>query len=181
MPDSIEIKRYQSPLEAYPEYVKAIGMISIENASLESVLGELLGALLGVHPHIGHTLYFTPRAAIARLELIENVLPLSIAPDEELTKRLKSVVKRARAAIGKRHEIIHSLWAENEFDDEAPVARISFPKWGGGDTSITELTDLIRDYRNLIEETAPLHEEVQRVRGLGYRSLADLSGLHKSR
>ena len=88
-------------MEAYPEYVKAIGMISIENASLESVLGELLGVLLGVHPHIGHTLYFTPRAAIARLELIENVLPLSIAKDEELTKRVKAAVKRARAAIGK--------------------------------------------------------------------------------
>lgn len=167
-------------MEAYPEYVKAIGMISIENASLESVLGELLGVLLGVHPHIGHTLYFTPRAAIARLELIENVLPLSIAKDEELTKRVKAAVKRARAAIGKRHDIIHSLWAENELDDNAPVTRISFPKWGGGDTSITELTDLIRDYRNLVEEVAALHEEVQGVRGFGYRSLADLRGLDKS-
>jgi hypothetical protein len=40
MLESTEIKRFQSPLEAYPEYVKAIGMISIENASLESLLGE---------------------------------------------------------------------------------------------------------------------------------------------
>lgn len=179
MSESTESKRYQSPLEGYPEYVKAIGMISIENASLESVLGELLGTLLGVHPHIGHTLYFTPRAAIARLELIENILPLSIATDEQLIKRIKTVVKRARAAIGKRHEIIHSLWAENELDDNAPVARISFPKGGGGDISIAELTDLIRDYRNLIEEIAPLHDEVQSVRGFGYRSLADLQGLHR--
>lgn len=89
MSESTESKRYQSPLEGYPEYVKAIGMISIENASLELVLGELLGTLLGVHPHIGHTLYFTPRAAIARLELIENILPLSIATHEQLINELK--------------------------------------------------------------------------------------------
>lgn len=164
---------YRSPLEKYPKYVRAIGMISIENASLESILGEMLGALLGIHPQIGHTLFFTPKAAIARLDLLENVVELSIAKDATLSKKVRAIIKRSKAAIGKRHEVIHSLWAINELPGP-PVARMSFPKWGGADVELQELTDLVRDYRILIEEAGPLIDEVQRVRGFGYKSLHEL-------
>lgn len=151
-------------------------MISVENASLESLLGELLGALLGIHPHVGHTLFFTPKASIARLELLENVIGLSIEKDDPgLAGKVRSVIKRSRAAIGKRHEVIHSLWAVNEFTGP-PVARISFPKWGGGDVELNDLTDLIRDYRILVEEVGPIIEDVQAVRGFGYKSLFELQG-----
>jgi len=93
-------RNYRSPMERYPKYVHALGMISIENSSLESCLGELLGIILGIHPHIGHTLYFTPRAAIARLDLIENVINDSIGDDEALSKRVRAVVKALQGRNG---------------------------------------------------------------------------------
>ena len=152
-------------MERYPKYVHALGMISIENSSLKSCLGELLGIILGIHPHIGHTLYFTPRAAIARLDLIENVINDLIGDDDALSKRVRAVVRRSKAAMGKRHAIVHSLWV----GEEGPVARISFPDWGGDDVSLKSLNALISDYRGLVEEVQALHDDVQNYRGLGYK------------
>jgi hypothetical protein len=167
-----EKRPYKSPLENHPEYVHALGMISIENASLESMLGELLGALLGIHLQFGHTLYFTPRAAVARLELLENITEASIGHDEKLKNRVFAIIKRSKAAIGKRNVFIHSMWAENEYPEvegsDILVARISFPTWEGGDVSLRTLTDLVRDYRALVEEVGPMIDEVQSVRGFGW-------------
>src|SRR4051812_10516959 len=100
MPTKAPKHPHASPLEAHPRYVRAIGMVSIENASLESLLGELLGILLGIFPRIGHTLYFTPQAVIARLSLIENVMGEALARDEALLARVATVVRRSRAAMG---------------------------------------------------------------------------------
>ena len=158
---------YHSPLEKHPDFVRAIGMISIENASLESMLGELLGALLGIHLSVGHTLYFTPKAAIARLDLLTNVADEAIRRHPRVLARVQSIVKRTKAVFGKRHEIIHSLWAENEFGN-TPVSRITFPHWGGEDVDLKVLDGLICDFRKLIEEVEPLIVEVQQVRGCGY-------------
>jgi hypothetical protein len=151
---------YASPLEKRPRFVRAIGMISIENASLESMLGELLGALLGIFPSLGHTLYFTPKAVLARLEMLENVMVKTLDHDPKTLARVTAVVKRSRALMGKRNDIMHSLWAISE-ERGSPVARILFPSWKGGDVKLTELTDIIRDYRNLTGETAELIDVVQ--------------------
>lgn len=139
-------------------------MISIENASLESMLAELLGALLG-DLRIGHTLYFTPKAAIARLDLLENISVPAIGKYPILLSKVLAIIKRSKAAMGKRHDIIHSLWAETDSGD---IARISFPKWGGGDIPLVSLTDLVRDFRILVEEVAPLIVEVQQARGTAF-------------
>ena len=127
-------------------------------------LGELLGAILGIDLQIAHTLFFTPRASIARLDLLLNVLDDSLPRHPELRARVRGLIKRAKSAIGKRHDVIHSLWAENEHRG-TPITRISFPSWSGGDVPIVTLTDLIRDFRGLIEEIAPLISEVQQARG----------------
>src|SRR5829696_4881838 len=105
---------YASPLKKRPKFVRAIGMISIENASLESMLGELLGALLGIFPRIGHTLYFTPKAVLARLEMLENVMTEALEHDPKTLAKVAAVVKRSRALMGKRNDIMHSLWAISE-------------------------------------------------------------------
>jgi hypothetical protein len=174
MPKPPKKKSYRSPLENHPKYVHAIGMISIENASLESLLGELLGALLGIHLHIGHTLYFTPRSAIARLDLLANVAAESIGKHLKLLAKVRAIIKRSKAAIGKRHDIIHSLWAETEYGEDIGVARISFPEWGGVEVPLTALNELIRDFRILIEEVEPLINEVQQARGIGFRPLQNI-------
>ena len=69
-------------------------MISIENASLESLLGEMLGALLGIYPSVGHTLYFTPKATLARLDMLarnsEGILDKACTVDWDLIMRVSA-------------------------------------------------------------------------------------------
>ncbi|MDH2352159.1 hypothetical protein QCM80_16010 [Bradyrhizobium sp. SSUT112] len=159
---------YRSPLERRPKFVKAIGMISIENSSLEVLLAELLAALLGIHGEFGILIYFTPKAAIPRLDMIDNVTEPSLAGHPELAARIRAIVKRAKAAIGRRHDVMHTLWA---FDHPADgVQQILLPSFKGGEVKLSTLDKLVADYRGLIEETAPLIDDVQKVRGFGWKA-----------
>jgi len=159
---------YRSPLERRPKFVKAIGMISIENSSLEVLLAELFAALLGIHGEFGILIYFTPKAAIPRLDMIDNVTEPSLAGYPELVAKIRAIVKRAKAAIGRRHDVMHTLWA---FDHPADgVQQILLPSLKGGEVKLSTLDKLIADYRSLIEETAPLIDDVQKARGLGWKA-----------
>ena len=120
-------------------------MISIENASLEVLLAELLAALLGIHGELGIIVYFTPKAAIPRLDTIANVTEPSIGGNKKLVGKVRSVVKRAKAAIGKRHDVMHALWALNDESYPTEVHQISFPSWGGGAVRLDTLQRLIDD------------------------------------
>lgn len=70
--------------------------------------------------------------------------------------------------MGKRNDIIHSLWSVNEEDEgvEAPVTKISFPKLSGGDVKLQQLRDVIRDYRRLVVDVKNLILLVQMAGGL---------------
>lgn len=160
--------QYRSPLERRPKFVKAIGMISIENSSLEVLLAELLAALLGIHGEFGILIYFTPKAAIPRLDTIDNVTEPSLAGHPELTAKIRAIVRRAKAAIGRRHDVMHTLWA---FDHPAEgVQQIFLPSFKGGEVKLSALDKLIADYRRLIDEVIPLIDEVQKARGLGWKA-----------
>src|SRR5437762_8836446 len=131
--------KYRSPLERRPKFVKAIGMISIENSSLE----VLLAALLGIHGEFGILIYFTPKAAIPRLDMIDNVTEPSLAGNPELVAKIRAIVKRAKTAIGRRHDVMHTLWA---FDHPADgVQQILLPSFKGGEVKLSTLDKLIAD------------------------------------
>ncbi|MCS3731116.1 hypothetical protein [Bradyrhizobium betae] len=143
-------------------------MISIENSSLEVLFAELLAALLGVHGEFGILIYFTPKAAIARLDMIDNVIEPSLAGHSELIAEIRAILKRAKAAIGRRHDAMHTLWA---FDDPADgVQQILLPSFKGGEMNLSTLDKLIADYRSLIEEVIPLIDHVQKARGFGWKA-----------
>lgn len=161
--------KYRSPLERRPKFVKAIGMISIENSSLEVLLAELLAALLGIHGEYGILLYFTPKAAIPRLDMIANVVKPSLPSHPELATQVLSVVKRSKAAIGKRHDVMHSLWTVADHPAEG-VQQIFFPSWNGGEVKLSTLDKLVADYRLLIEEAGPLIDDVRKARGFGWKT-----------
>jgi hypothetical protein len=76
----------RSILANRPDYVEAIGMISIELANLEMHLGGLLGALLHISPRIGRIIYLSPRAAIGRLTVLENVLDVTLREGRRRTR-----------------------------------------------------------------------------------------------
>ena len=74
-----------SDLERFPEHVRAIGMISIENANLELSLADLLGATLKISRRVAHAIYFTPRAAALRLEILQAAARARLASNSATT------------------------------------------------------------------------------------------------
>jgi len=161
-------EEWRSYLEARPDYVQAIGMISIENANLEIAMADLLGAVLGVRDEVGNAIYLTPRAAILRLEILEAVAKAQFRPKTEGDKfyenedgkaqalrNVVAVVKRAKSAINRRHTIIHDAWGIE--DTTGQVIRASLPLKGDGTPeSLRTLKALIGDLRKLITDTRSL-------------------------
>jgi hypothetical protein len=47
---------WTSELEKHPEYLQAIGMISVENGNLEIALADLLGAILLLSRRVAHAI-----------------------------------------------------------------------------------------------------------------------------
>jgi hypothetical protein len=140
---------YRSILVNHPDYVSALGMITIEVANLEICLGRLLGAILNVEESIGQIIYLTPKSAFGRLEIIENLVSGIMEPGSEGVRHLESITGKAKSILGKRHKLIHALWGSpNE-----GVSIYSLPiddKTKAEPVSLTSLNEIIRDIRNLV-------------------------------
>jgi hypothetical protein len=151
-----------SPLRYYPDYVLQIGLITIEITNLEVMLGDLLGALLDFDDDASHGIYFTPRAAIARMDVLVNVAE-SPRFDEHPNLRT-SVVKiahRAKALMGQRHDIIHAHGVAS--DDGKMVGRLRPPFSSDLRREIIALRvlkKLVADIRALIKEARFAMDEI---------------------
>jgi hypothetical protein len=77
-------------------------------------LGTLLAAIIDAPEDFGHIIYLTPKAAIARLEVLENLSEYLLVKNSELGKQLQSITKRAKSIIGKRHRVVHGCWGISE-------------------------------------------------------------------
>jgi hypothetical protein len=182
---------FRSILEEHPEHVKAIGMISIENANLDLMFGVLLARILGVPTEIGQALYLTPRSAMGRLEMLENVArlafpsyrtddldPVARASLEKTNiirkkdvQRVLALAKRARSIVNKRHSIIHDAWGKAQ--DSSEVARRPHkPDAVPLVVSLHSLTDIIRDIRAAIDDVRELAHEFAQRRARKLRALA---------
>ena len=142
-----------SVLEKHPEYPKAFGILSAEIGILEMRLGELLGAILGIKPFIGQVIYNTPKSYTGRLEILENVIAVHLAPTDG-THLMQGFIKRAKARIQYRNEAMHSLWGLHQADPSIVVRR-SVPLLPSGEdipVPITEIEEEIRKLRELIQD-----------------------------
>jgi len=141
---------FRSILENHPDYVRAIGMINIEVGNLEITLGRLLGALLNVQDTVGQVVYLTPRSAFGRLEIIENVVDTIIGREGGGHQYLQGLVRRAKAILGKRHELMHGLWGVTD----EKVGIYSLPLEGDDakpkPISLESLHTIIQDIRTLV-------------------------------
>jgi hypothetical protein len=131
-------------------------MISIELANLEMHLGGLLGALLHISPRIGRIIYLSPRAAIGRLTVLENVLDVTLREGRRRT-RIENLLGAAKAAIGKRNELIHGAWG---ITADPPIGEVHWHGLPFKDTTrlvkLEELTNLIDSIRGASDETATI-------------------------
>jgi hypothetical protein len=148
------LKPYQSTLAARPEYATAIGMVSIEIANLEILLGELLAALLHIDPHFGRIVYLTPQSNMARIQIVENVLGDTLMEGSEGRLHVEGLLARAKSVVGKRHELMHNAWGVSS-EDREKVARRSLPfkaSHPAKQVPIVELNDLVGKIRVLCTE-----------------------------
>jgi hypothetical protein len=152
---------YRSPLEKHSNHVRAIGMITVENSSLEALLADLLAVILKVRPDMGFALFYSPKASIARLDLITNAIAIAYIPKNPTRKKIEKIIERSRAVMGKRHDVNHSLWAENEVPGEPGVAKMSFPKRSEAPVSVHDLYAIIKTYRSIITDLLDLFNELQ--------------------
>jgi hypothetical protein len=143
-------RRFESALENFPEYARLIGMVNVEIGNLEITLGLLLAAILNVHGTVGQTIYLTPKSAFARLEILENVVNMIVAEDGGGQANLLKIVERTKAALGKRHELIHGLWGIT--DGKVGIYAVPVVKDDAKPKpiSIKYLKEVIRDIRGLV-------------------------------
>jgi hypothetical protein len=148
LPGQVLVK---STLAERPEYANAIGTISIELANLEIELGNLFGALLHVDKYFGRLVYLTPNSYQARLHMLENVTAATFDEETAERKHLKTIITKARAYIGQRHNLVHDAWGTHK-DDSTKIARQALPikeKDQATIVPIETLTDLIRKIQAL--------------------------------
>jgi hypothetical protein len=164
------LTEWHSYLESRPEYVRAIGMISIENANLEMALSDLLAAVLFLRRDVGRAIYFEPRAAILRVDILGAAARSRLRPkgkgdrfyeDEpakaEALKQVESIVRRAKNVIGRRHNVIHDAWGIDDTTREVRRSPLALSLVGDGEPApISDLQSLIRDTRKLIVDTINL-------------------------
>jgi hypothetical protein len=132
-----EFDMAQSTLERHRDYVHAIGVISIENANLEVALAELFARILHISPQVGEAIYLTPRSAFARLEIFRAAADAALRPrrrgGQNEARKAETLIKahdlhrRAKSAVGRRHDVIHNAWGTTAEEPEK-VARTTLPR-----------------------------------------------------
>jgi hypothetical protein len=124
-------------------------------ANLEIMLGKLLGALLHISSAAGRLVYLTPHSGFARLAMIENIVKATMVEKSEGHVHLAKLLDRARAIMGKRHNLVHGAWGLPPEDHQGEVRWHSLPFMEDKPSRpvpISELSDLIEDIRELSED-----------------------------
>lgn len=113
----------QHNLIDFPEYVSAIGMVSLETGDLQIKLANLFSRMVGVTVRIGQSIFLSPKAEHARIDILLHAAHAKFAiapkanPKAKLVVQNKrdlnevvKIVKRSHDLINKRHRIIHDDW-----------------------------------------------------------------------
>ena len=161
MADTKKEHRFKSVLEAKaPAHLQAIGLVAIEITNLEHALATLLAATIDAPEDFGHIIYLTPKSAIARLDVFENIVEYLLVKKSDLANKLQGIVRKAKSVMGKRHKIVHGLWG---ITDEL-VSVYSSPKKETDKPQPYGVDDLMRivtDIRDLVEEVADLVKDLR--------------------
>jgi hypothetical protein len=159
----------QSTLEAYPEHVKAIGMISIENGNMEQAMVDLFAKVLFISVRVAYAIYLTPKSALARIEIFENASKAALSPatkneDSKAARnkqaaliKILRLAQRARKFTFKRHSIIHDTWGVNNGVVHRYIT--GSPSLEKVTVSLAELNALVRSFRQLTDDIEALTAE----------------------
>src|SRR5262249_17524592 len=99
----------KSPLDAFPDYTQAIGLITVELAAMETELLDLLASLLGLTQKAASAIFFTPKSTRARIDILANLTPHLITEDK-LCNKITELVASASKLLNRRNDLIHEVW-----------------------------------------------------------------------
>jgi hypothetical protein len=154
---------WHSTLTKHPDFVNAIGMVSVENANLEAALADLFAAVLHIREEVGRAVYFAPRAAFLRIEILEAAARSRLRPKRKgdrfyenepgkaaALKQVTNIIASAKSVVGRRHEVIHDAWGVD--DETGQVTRGAHPATPDQmrRETIGTLNALLHDLRSVI-------------------------------
>jgi hypothetical protein len=127
-------------------------MVSIEMANLDMVLADLLGVLLNRSQEVASAIYFSPRAATVRLQIISDVAAVMSERHASETRLARHMCDRARKIIDKRHAYIHHAWGVSKENGEVGLGAMPLRDKSFRPIPIEDLEQVVSDLRTLIEE-----------------------------
>lgn len=126
---------FSSPLVGRPDYLQAIGLVSVEINGLEYLLTSVLATIIEVSPEVGRAIYYSPKAAMARLDILDNAADAALSDNPFLQKRAKSLVRSTRGLLTQRNDIVHDLWT-------IPLGRDAVHRASSGDIDAADPVDI---------------------------------------
>jgi hypothetical protein len=136
-----------------PKHLEAIGTLTVEITHMERSISELFGVIMGIHFFLGETIYFTVNSAIARMDIVKNAAPMVLTKFPEDLKKVEKFIERAKAAMGKRHAIIHSFWTLAEHGEDIRREKLGeFKRARIATVTLTDLNQQIEDVQRLTNE-----------------------------
>jgi hypothetical protein len=158
MTDFDRFNEMVTPLVDSPEYLQAIGLVAVEINSMEFMLASVFGLTIKVSPEIGRAIYYAPKAASARVDILIEAARVAITDNPPLLSSIESVAKRAKGVFDERHRVAHDRWA--------------IPS---GATAVQRTTGASLDFRPA--DLAELNAIVKRARALSGRCLVLMARL----
>lgn len=102
----------RSPLDKFPEYTQAIGLIIVEMGVLEASCVHLLASLLRTTETVANSLLMTPQSTRARLDIIKSVSTKLLPVDS--AREVSDTISKCEKALNKRNSIVHGIWGARE-------------------------------------------------------------------
>jgi hypothetical protein len=148
-------KPRQSPLEKFPEYTRALGLIATELSNLEITLSDTLGAILKASRAVSSTLYFTPKTSQARMETLMNLVEVVLA-DTPFASQAKTLLKRSLRLVNKRNDMLHAMWGVTRENPDQVIRRL-LPTGRREPVELDTLTTMVNELRVLADEVMDLN------------------------
>jgi hypothetical protein len=152
-------------LTDFPDYVQAIGMISLETVDTELRLANLFSRMIGVPLKVGQAIYLSPKAEQTRFDIFRNAaqarlgVPKANLRMKDALKKIESILERSEKLIRKRHRVIHDDWGVSSKEKKV-TRRLLDGGTGRERTQVdkTELDNHIYALRCLIDDIYDLTE-----------------------
>ncbi len=151
--------KMMSSVSTYDNHLKAIGLITVNFALLQSQIEFAIKFLLGTDQRVGQII--TAELSFKNLLALFSSLYRFRTQDAKAIEKLKRLIKKIDQAEKKRNTVIHSLWAGSN-TQEAIVRFKTTAKVSRGLTN--QFEEVSVDYLNMIaDEIAEVTDEIIRL------------------